>query len=146
MNIEKYVNQLTEDIELLLSKTPPCEQYAKKEDIIEATMEFEDHYLNDRGAWVWEYSGIYAEQLPEASLLNEGQVGILLSAIMNLLDHYNFHPVFPDALPDRHRYSKLREEWPRFKAPVARYDYYHEFCSYEMKDCPFPGYCDGCGE
>ncbi len=146
MNIENYVNQLAGDIEDLLSRTPPCELYPEKEDFIEATIEFEEHVLNNEGAWVSDYTGIKADHLPAADLLTEGQAGLLVSGIMNLLDHYNFHPVFPDSLPPRQRYIKLREEWNKFKAPIARYDYYYEFCNYEEEECPFPGYCDGCRE
>ncbi|MDA3823868.1 MAG: hypothetical protein PF450_14825 [Bacteroidales bacterium] len=144
MNVSNYVNQLTEDIENLLQCTPPYLLYDQPEDFEEQMEKFEDHVLNSAGVWICDYSGIQSEFLPREDLLSEGQLELLVSSLTLLMDHYNFHPVFPDALPDRDRYKKIREEWHKFKAPLISCDLYYEFCEYDEEHCPFPGYCDSC--
>lgn len=146
MNIEKYLNQLVEDIECLLRATPPYLLHEIPEDIGEQPGRFKDHVLNNNGVWIADYSGIRTEQLPREDLLTDGQVQVLLNSLMMLMEHYNFHLVFPDALPDRERYIKVYHEWHKFKAPLARYDSYYEFCHYVQEECPFPEYCDNCSE
>jgi len=144
MNISHYLDQLVGDIEALLQRTPPYQLTEESDDPVVICSMMEDHVLDGAGARIPEFTGISKEHLPEAALLSDEQLSLLSSGLTNLLEYYNFHLVFPDNLPERERYKAQRTYWDRFYAPLARFDYYYEFCSYNKEECPFPGFCTFC--
>ena len=144
MNISSYVDQLSSDIGELMERTSPSEMYNEHDNLSAFMEEIEEHVSAQSGSFVAEFSGIRKEHLPDPDLLDDGQLSLMLSSLMNLLNYYRFHPVFPDNLPELEMYRAIREHWTAFRAPTARFDYYYEFCNYEPKECPFPEYCEYC--
>ncbi|MBI4645186.1 MAG: hypothetical protein HY738_00995 [Bacteroidia bacterium] len=59
------------------------------------------------------------ECLPDDSMLNDRQVKILAKEAENLWNTYHFYPEFPDNLPARIRYRKMREEWDKEQVYVG---------------------------
>ncbi|MFC2090674.1 hypothetical protein ACFLT1_07820 [Bacteroidota bacterium] len=152
--MEIYLNQLIDDISELKSGAPPFMARQEgvslaidKEDRFEEQMmEFEDHVLNEKGEVISMYTGITRSHLPDAELLTDEQVEILLHSLIDLCEHYQFFIDFPGDIPVRNQYMKVRELWNDFKAPLIDCQLYYDFCSYDEDDCPFPGVCNGCNE
>ncbi len=88
--------------------------------------------------------GISRASLPAPGKLRTGQINRLLREMVDLLHAWNFHPEFPDHLPNEIRYDALRGIWDS-RQPLMNDGIVHlEFCNYDPDDCPFPGYCDEC--
>ncbi len=154
MNIENYLNQLIDDLNVLLTEPPPFRARQAvslydaddEECITERLMEFEDHALNQKGELIHAYTGITKANLPDPEYLTDEQVDLLLDSIMELFDHFQFYPDFREEIPNRIRYQKIRELWNEFKAPLIDCQLHYDFCDYEEDSCPFPGICKGCEE
>lgn len=146
--MERYVNQLLEEIRSLMKTVPPCRSKGElcfnDDDFEEQMMEMEEHFLNGRGAEIVQLTGISEEKLPDAALLSENQLEKLVPGLTDLLHHYQFFPVFPEQLPARLKYEFLRNNWNSFRVPLLDYQLHHEFCEYKKEACPFPDYCRIC--
>ena len=58
-----------------------------------------------------EWTGITKDQLPPPELLSDSQVSMLLSALKNMLDAYNWAFVLQNQVPDRIQYATIRDNF-----------------------------------
>ena len=144
--MQRYIDQVIEDIDQLLEKEPPFKNAKTPENIWEELEEMEESFQNDKGFPVVEFSNISQEQLPPAEALAQEHLTLLIAKIQTLLNHCNFFLEFPDNLPESMMYTAIRENWEKFKLPEMDFFCHYEFCGYEEENCPFPGYCNKCEE
>lgn len=146
MNIQRYIEQVIEDIDHLLEKDPPYKNTNPPLDFLEEMELFEDSILNNRGMPVVKYSSISKNQLPPAESLSLKQLRDLKEKILDLLQHCNLILEYPEQLPDDSVYHVIRENWETFILPESDFYIHHEFCDYDFEACPFPGFCNHCEE
>jgi len=144
--MQKYLDQLSEDIDKLLKAEAPYSMDDDLEINDENLFKMEESFLLDDGYSVAEYTNISMEQLPAPGLLSDSQTSFLSDRLITLLEYYNFHPEFPEGVPGSLKYTILRSHWNKFKAPKFDFHIHYEFCEYDEKKCPFPGYCSSCEE
>jgi hypothetical protein len=58
-----------------------------------------------------EWSGIRKEMLPPVSMLNDAQLNLLLSALIEMLEAYNCHFVLQIKTPADIQYECIRQNW-----------------------------------
>ncbi len=150
MKIEKYLNQLMDDIGVLIGTDPPLFANGNGTGInddleFDAIMEeYEDHCINQKGALISEVTGISQEQLPPPEQLSDQQLNMMNHCLIELLNHYRFYPEFPEQLPDRIKYGLLRNDWENFKAPLIDCNILFEFCAGNPEVCPMQEFCEEC--
>jgi hypothetical protein len=150
--IQKYIDQLVEDLQ-------KAADMAGNHDPLQNQNSSVGHDLQDHFAQVEEYLhgpmyklskivGIETAMLPADDLLSDEQTALLASEMESLLKAYNFYPDFPQdtgmIVPPRLRYRAMRSHWESKQTIMSFGESHLEFCSYDEKDCPFPGYCNSC--
>jgi hypothetical protein len=90
--------------------------------------------------------GIPSEVLPSENLLTSEEKAHLSRIMEELMEIWNFHPEFPDELPDRLKYKHLKKVWASEQVYLGMGENKIEFCNYEKTNCPFPHHCKFCDE
>jgi hypothetical protein len=152
--IQKYVEQLVEDLQKAIERAANPGQL--KNGMGSSPQNFQDHisaveqYLDGPTSKLSEIVGIDAAMFPPDDLLSDEQTGLLVPEMELLLNAFNFYPDFPqnkgEIVPSRLRYRALREKWDSEQTFVSFGEVHLEFCDYDEKSCPFPGYCSTCSE
>jgi hypothetical protein len=143
--MEKYVNQLVEDLE---HSTRHCaaKEVSCRSHTIDDELEESEMFVTRNGILLSTIVGIASETFPPGQKLTDRQVQKLADSMVRLLNVYHFFPDFPANLPGRLKYTALVNIWDKEYAPLAFGEYHIEFCNYEAEHCPFPGYCNKCAE
>lgn len=89
-----------------------------------------------------EIMGLQPEQFPSADYWIEEEAAQLVTALVDLLKHYNLYADYPSNLPPRMAYAILVGALEKY-APIMPYGEWHlEFCHYDPSECPFgEAYC-----
>ncbi len=90
--------------------------------------------------------GIPSEVLPAENLLTSEEKAELSKIMIELMNIWNFHPEFPDELPDRLKYPHLKKVWASEQVYLGMGENKIEFCNYDETNCPFIGYCTFCDD
>lgn len=146
MEMQKYIDQIVDDLNKLMDVPPPFEKYEEPYDFNRMMMDFETAFLHQEGIPADEFTKITREELPPAERMSREQIHLLTKAMMDFLMHCQYFPEFPDNLPEEIMYKTLRENWEKFILPEVPVCCHQEFCEYEKENCPFPGYCTSCDE
>lgn len=129
MSLQRYINQLLEDIQEATQNVP--EPYHLLEE------ELDDEF----GMLPWmedpkksptksleEWTNLKKEQFPPESKLTDEQVSVLLTAIKGLLETYNCSAVFQIEVPERIQYRVIRARFQQ-EVPMLKANYFFfEFC------------------
>ena len=146
MEMQRYVDQLLEDIEKLMKEKAPYETHQYTEAEVEMMEEFEDTMIHGDGIHLAEYCKIEMEHLPPMDELSSAQVQLLYDGLIRLLNYYNFFPEYHDIIPVEIRYEALRDFWETIFLPEIDIERHYDFCDFEPMACPFPNHCNGCEE
>ena len=129
MSLQRYINQLLEDIEAATQNVP--ELYHSLNEELEEDFEMlpwmEDPKKSPTKS-LEEWTNLKKEQFPPESRLTEEQVSTLLVAIKNMLDAYNCSAVFQIEVPNRIQYRVIRARFQQ-EVPMLKANYFFfEFC------------------
>ena len=136
--MKRYIEQLLEDIEVAQNKSIESIELWSDKNSVESIEElFEPK--TDEGIMLCDLLGLQQCFLPDESYLDEEEVSVLTSAIIQLWRCHNLYPRFPKNLPKRIKYTLLRDYWNQmvFPNPEGKTDI--ELCDYST--CP---YCINC--
>lgn len=141
--MDRYIAQLVEMIREAHYNKPEPRKMSFEEEMEEIEVLFSDKHPT-----IAFHFGIPQEYFPPVEKLEEKHFDILVPEILSLWQTFNYYPSFPEKLPNRFRYQKMREELnkshPLIKGTNGIWGI--EFCHYDPKECPFPfEYC-GCKE
>lgn len=148
--MERYIEQLIEDIRHSANSIPPPGELWKDVDMDNPNetedISFAEQFINGEPQQLSLILGICKEQLPPPNQLRDAQVTLLLNEMVQLLQKFHFVPEFPEKAPDNLRYKVLRDHWDEEQVLVGGGQVHIEFCDYDETQCPFPGYCNMCKE
>lgn len=150
--MEKYFAQLMEDIrKVTWNEKPPRELWIESKADPDNELELEDmsyveKYLYGEKESISAITGIETHFLPPPEKLSEKQKALLSKELENLLQIHHFQLDFPGKYPPHLRYSFIRNFWNEEHVALSFGTSHIEFCDYEKKNCPFPGYCKTCDE
>lgn len=141
--MNRYIEQLIEMIRVAHHNKP-----APRKISFEEKMEEIENFWEENHPTMAFHFGIPQEYFPPIEKLEEKHFDILVPELLSLWQTFNYHPSFPEKLPNKLRYEKMREELnknhPLLKGTNGILGI--EFCHYDPKECPFPfEYC-GCKE
>ena len=148
--MEKYIKQLINDFKAVSwNLKEPSNLWDSADLDNENENEVEDlsyieEFVYGEEKKISEITGIETIQLPPVEKLSEEQASLLAWEMYKLLNFFHFYPLFPAILPGKIRYRVLREKWESKQVPVSFGRVHLEFCDYDEKNCPFPGYCTTC--
>lgn len=142
MNVQKYLNQLIDDIETATQNG--IEAYAvQQEDKIELLSWLDEAEKIPTQA-LDEWCNIKQTQLPPDHRLNDQQISCLLDKIKQLLDAYNCSVVFQLNVPKRLQYQVIRAHFSQ-QVPTIKVNYFNfSFCeeNADRETCILgPKYC-----
>ncbi len=148
--MQRYVEQLIEDIHIARSKVrPPLDVWDDVDTNDDGEIEdmaFVEKYIYGTSKPIEQITRIKYEQLPPDDKLSAEQKAMLAKELLELLLHYNFVPDFPETFPLNRRYSFLRKIWTDKHVELSFGQTHIEFCDYDESECPFVGYCATCEE
>jgi hypothetical protein len=148
--MENYIKQLIGDIRdaSRMSRATHDVWYddgwdEEEEDDDDDAMDFSDveNYLYGEEQPISHITGIDAELLPPPDMLSVHQKANVARELENLLETRNFVLDFPKTLPFELRYPFIRRFWTEKHVEMLSGTTYIEFCDYDTKKCPYPGYC-----
>lgn len=146
MEMQRYIDQLLEDIERLMKEKAPYQTHQYTEAEVEMMEEFEDDMIYGDGIHLAEYCKIEREHLPPLDELSSAQVQLLYDGLIRLLNYYNFFIDYHDIIPVEKRYESLRDYWETIFLPEIDIERHCDFCDFDPMACPFPDHCNGCEE
>lgn len=147
--MQRYVEQLIEDIKTATSMAPddPFEEDELDEmEALEMELEEAERFVSGPQEKLADILGIPKNLLPAPERLNNDQKKSLNTVLIPLLKAFNFYPELPENLSEELIYKALYDIWNHEHVYMSSGHYYIEFCNYDEKDCPFPGFCDYCKE
>lgn len=106
-------------------------------------MDFSDveNYLYGEEQPISYITGIDADLLPPPEMLSVQQKADVARELEDLLETRNFVLDFPKTFPYELRYPFIRKFWSEKHIEMLSGTTYIEFCHYDTKQCPYPGYC-----
>lgn len=139
--MDEYIAQLLEIIREASHNKPKPGKWFFEEDLKDIEILFSDEHPT-----LAHYFGIPQDYFPPAEKLEEKHIDALVPEMILLWQNFNYYPYFPEKLPNRFRYQKMREELnenhPLLKGTHEIWGI--EFCNFNPRRCPFPfEYC-GC--
>ena len=146
--MQKYVNQLIDDIKNSINsaeeRIATFEKYVpeylnKEEQEFFADVE---QYLHGELLEIGYFVGIEQMYFPEAKKLNEEQINELTDYLIKLWNAYNFNPIFPENIPNKLKYKKMREYLKQKTTFSFGEPGHFEFCDYMPEECSFTDYCE----
>ncbi|MEM1124771.1 MAG: hypothetical protein AAGJ18_30315, partial [Bacteroidota bacterium] len=129
MSLQRYIDQLLEDIQVATENVPepwsPADEEVDEEFGLLPWMEDPE---NAPTKSLEEWTTLKKEQFPPENRLTDRQVEVLLKAVKNMLDHYNCSAVFQIEVPPRIQYRVIRTRFQQ-EVPMLKANYYFfEFC------------------
>jgi len=149
--MDKYIRRLIADIREARTKIVPPDMAVWEFADVENEAEVEDlAYVQETIYGKPEPLSIITDietgYLPVDDVLTSDEKSLLARELEALLNHYNFYPDFPENYPDEKKYKHLRAVWNSERVHVSFGRAQIEFCDYDIKTCPFIGYCNTCEE
>ncbi len=148
--MKHYVEQLIEDINEAM---PDIQSVAEqRDDIVGDDETFFKHienvekYLYGEEKPISTITGIDFILLPPPEKLTTEQQRVLSVELEKLLLQFHFELDFPKNYPAHLRYPFIKKFWEENHTALTFGASHIEFCSYEIENCPFPGYCKTCEE
>lgn len=145
----RYVEQLVEDIRIIAQKQNRLKDIRYLNSLMETdTFDFDElNFLNsNEKRTLGEITSLHTENLPSTDKLTNNQKALLSVELEIMLNQYNFSLEFPNKYPSHLRYSYIRDLWKEKHTYSSNGCVHIEFCEYNKRDCPFPGYCRLCDE
>ena len=138
--MDKYVAQLVEMIREAHENKPEPRIFQS----FEEEMQDVESFLVESHTSLEFHFGISQDYFPPVEKLEEKHFDILVPEILSLWDTFRYLTSFPEKLPSRLKYQRLREELkknhPLVKGTNGMIGI--EWCHYDPKECPFPfDYC-----
>lgn len=144
--IDQLIGQFHESIKRVPLPSLRSEDFDHENEGETEDFQYAEQYMYGDEQPLSEIFGIEKIYLPNDKKLTDKQVEILAGETEKLWNAYHFYPDFPERLPSRSRYRKMREYWDDKQVFIGAGEVYIEFCDYEEANCPFPGYCKTCEE
>jgi len=138
--MDKYIEQLIDDMREAAKNLPPVPDFDLPEEMefLQGVMEWEEADYKPMQEWF----GLEKKHFPPSDSLNDVQIKLMVSEILNLWQAFNFYPTLPDNLPDRLTYDILVKYLEEPVQWISEGMSGIEFCDYETDECPFPEeYC-----
>ena len=132
--MERYIEQLLEDIEEAKDKVPTFSHNHNKE-LFLMPLQIEREHAPEKplGEWL----GLKKIQFPPSCRLNKNQIKRLMLAMEDLLVTFNYITYFPESYPLQARYDILINHLDK-KTPFLTYNFWQiDFCEYDASNCPF---------
>ncbi len=136
--INRYIEQLVEDIQALYLKQPS--NIFSDNNIQTDTLK-----LNLAEQELSTIVGLSKALFPAADILDEEQAGKLVTHLIFLLKGYNIIPDFPVGLPFIVRYQLLLEIWDTEIKLIGK-EHHIDLCHYDPDNCPYLDYCSICDD
>lgn len=145
--MQRYVEQLIEDINIKIVDAPPVTDYSVILDETELEEILESEMSPDiRKTTIAEVVGIEKMYLPPVEKLKKDDFHPLGDAVSRLWKAYHLHPMFPENVPPSLRYHCLREHWEDEIIADFNGEICIEVCNYDCDNCPLEKYCTVCDE
>lgn len=140
--MQKYVNQLIEDIEEIIEWKIEGKTL-QKIDSFEEQMEEVEKYISTRPSKTFgDYTGLTKIQFPPPERLSFQQMNELANALDRLLFTFHIRANLPEILPVAVAYQALVDLLDRAVMIMNRGLMGIEFCSYDCQNCPWDlAYC-----
>jgi hypothetical protein len=154
--MKKYLNVLLTDLAEAKNNRPTIRASTKDEMLpLELDYFFEENRADTsekdetktpkeppKSGNIREIMGLQVEQFPSAEYWSEEEATQLVTALNDLLEHYNLFADYPSNLPPHLAYTTLVGALEKY-APILPYGEWHlEFCHYDPAECPFgEAYC-----
>ncbi|MEA3443269.1 MAG: hypothetical protein U9R19_00935 [Bacteroidota bacterium] len=138
--MQKYVDQLIEDLEEIAAKPPPIPYIEPPPEVglDRATAELALVPFKPIGEWV----GISHEIFPSVFKLSDEQVEQINRAILKVYDSLKLELVDkPQDLPDEWFYDVLTDSWDEYVQYLPETGFDLELCSYDPQTCPYGDFC-----
>ncbi len=148
--MQRYIEQLIEDINAATWKVRPPREIWDSVDL-ENECEIDDisyveKYVYGEEEPISKITGVDVVQLPPAERLSDDQKSELAAKLEKLLEIHHFKLEFPNEYPMYLRYAFIFNFWHEEHVEMSFGTSHIEFCDFEEKNCPFPGYCTTCKE
>ena len=149
--MQNYIEQLIGDIRNARTIVrPPLDNIWDSADMTDEgekeDLAFVEEFIYGVPEKISDITGIRLEMLPQPEMLQPFESALLAVELELLLKHFNFYPDFPEDFPIELHYPFLRKIWDDEHVPVSFGESHIEFCSSDIENCPFPGYCKICEE
>ena len=135
--MQRYVEQLIEDLEAAKVNIPEGPDYEPTCKVLKQIM---GHGNAERS--IEEWTGIDPIVFPPKQRLNTFQLHIIVDAIVDLWDAFNFIADFPAGMPIDIKYQLLVRHWTEdvvyFKDDIEIID----FCNCHPQSCPRGEFCE----
>ena len=139
--MKRYVEQLLEDIESVQNHSIETIDEWRKNNSAHSIDEYFDP-KQDEGIILCDLLGLQQFFLPDESYLDDEEIQVLTTAIIQLWRSHNLYPVFTKNLPRRIKYSLLRDYWNQMVYPNPDGKTDIELCDYDT--CPYCVNCPVC--
>ena len=139
--MKRYVEQLLEDIESVQNQSIETIDEWRKNNSANSIDEYIDP-KQDEGIALCDLVGLQQFFLPDESYLDDEEIQVLTTAIIQLWRSHNLYPVFSKKLPRRIKYSLLRDYWNQMVYPNPDGKTDIELCDYDT--CPYCVNCPVC--
>jgi hypothetical protein len=148
--MQRYIEQLIEDLQAATWKTRPphaiWDGIDPDNENDSDDISYVEEFIYGQEERISSITGIERKLLPPVDGLSDDQAGILATELEKLLNVFNFYPDFPGDYPAHLRYPLLLGLWNKKYVPLSFGESHIGFCSFDEKECPFPGYCSTCKE
>ena len=137
--MEKYINQLVEDIREAHKKAPVQKSiYGKSDDELLSELEEVDRIIEEEpDKPMHNIFGIDPIMFPPVERLSRNQAARLANEILDLWNKFNIDAVYPENFPKYKLYPLLVRKFsePFLYFPMGMTGV--EFCDYDAANCPF---------
>lgn len=89
---------------------------------------------------------ISEEELPHHKHINNNDLALLFTSLLELLNSYHFICDFPNLMNEREKYDLLRNNWKKKQKLALSGESHIEFCFSDTEDCNFKGKCSICDD
>lgn len=135
--MNRYLEQLIEDMTLAVASQIANRSHLDILGESEVCESEEEVHGNEKTALLSKIIGFDKCYFPPLEKLTDGQVTVIYTHLLCVLDNYNFFLDFPDKVDVRTKYAMildvLEEETTYSNAKVTII----EFCDYDHETCPF---------
>jgi len=142
MKMKRYIEQLLEDIK---DSNKAAKKRVANITALRTTGEENEYNIidddNSLGIKLSELFNIEQVFFPERTLLDDGQISVLVEAIESLWKTYGLNPIFHEKLPVSLKYCQLRNYLSQIVYPVPGETVDVELCDYLPQHCPFAEEC-----
>ncbi len=143
--MQKYINQLISDLELIASQKPQ-EAYIEIPPQMEEAPDIAELALVPFKP-ISEWTGMKAEVFPEMWELGYDQCVELNKAIFKVYKNLKLDLIDkPEGIPEDWLYDVLSSNWGFYVQYLPSSGMDLELCSSDWKTCDYGEYCDYCGE